>query len=140
VVPGPVTSAMSVGCHAALRDYPGVRLVTGLPHVLEEVGRIGVDLAPPTRGPVDVRDGLDADATQVLEAMPIRRAVGPDEIAARAGVDLRTTLRKLGMLTSLGLLKRVDGAYVLTRPPNRTRAAPATAATTARDTGDGAPP
>jgi DNA processing protein len=28
VVPGPVTSAMSAGCHAALREHPGYRLVT----------------------------------------------------------------------------------------------------------------
>jgi DNA processing protein len=41
VVPGPVTSAMSVGCHQQLRTRPDAILVTGLPHVLEAVGRIG---------------------------------------------------------------------------------------------------
>jgi DNA processing protein len=41
VVPGPVTSAMSVGCHDLLRSRPDAALVTGMPHVLEAVGRIG---------------------------------------------------------------------------------------------------
>jgi DNA processing protein len=114
-VPGPVTSAMSVGCHTVLRDYPETRLVTGPADVLEEVGRIGIDLAPVPRGPEHPRDLLDTEAARVLEAVPARRAVGPDEIAGRAGVELRTTLRKLGVLTELGLLRRVDGGYALAR-------------------------
>ncbi|BCB82227.1 DNA protecting protein DprA [Phytohabitans flavus] len=51
VVPGPVTSAMSVGCHELLRERPEVRLVTGAAHVLEEIGHIGSDLAPRPRAP-----------------------------------------------------------------------------------------
>src|SRR3954452_10170765 len=41
IVPGPVTSAMSVGCHEMLREYPAARVVAGLPHVLEDVSPIG---------------------------------------------------------------------------------------------------
>jgi DNA processing protein len=41
VVPGPVTSATSVGCHDLLRSRPDAVLVTGLPHVLEAVSRSG---------------------------------------------------------------------------------------------------
>ena len=41
-VPGPVTSAMSAGCHAILRRYEGyARLVTGPHEVLELVGTLG---------------------------------------------------------------------------------------------------
>jgi DNA processing protein len=125
VVPGPVTSTMSVGCHVALRELIGTRLVTGLAEVVEEVGRIGVDLAPLPRGPEHPRDQLDEESAQVLEAVPARRAVGADEIAARAGVELRTVLRKLGALIDLGLLRQVEGRYALTRtqragpPPDR---------------------
>jgi DNA processing protein len=117
VIPGPVTSTMSVGCHIALRTLDGARLVTGLAEVLEEVGRIGIDLAPMPRGPEHPRDRLDPEAAQILEAVPARRAVAADEIATRAGVDLRTVLRKLGMLLELGLLRRVDGRYAVTRHP-----------------------
>ncbi|WBB70422.1 hypothetical protein [Micromonospora sp. WMMD812] len=73
-VPGPVTSAMSVGTHELLREYPKARLVTGVAHVLEEVGRIDADLAPPARGPDRLTDALDDDARSALETMPCRGA------------------------------------------------------------------
>lgn len=113
VVPGPVTSAMSVGCHELLREYPQVRLVTGVPHVLEEVGRIGADLATPPRGPQHPRDLLDDDAALILESVPRRGALGAEDLAARAGIDIRTVLRKLSLLEEMGLLERRDGAYSL---------------------------
>lgn len=37
VVPGPVTSAMSAGCHAALREHPGYRLVTSAADILADL-------------------------------------------------------------------------------------------------------
>lgn len=117
VMPGPVTSAMSVGCHEMLREHPDVRLVTGLPHVLEEVGHIGGDLAPPARGPQRPRDALDAESAMVLECVPRRGVAGPDELAARAGVDVRTAMRKLSLLESLGFLVRRSGGYALAPPP-----------------------
>ena len=57
VVPGPVTSAMSVGCHELLREQPAddglpVRLVASAAHVIEEVGRLGEDLADRARAAV----------------------------------------------------------------------------------------
>lgn len=113
VVPGPVTSAMSVGCHELLREFPQARLVTGVPHVLEEVGRIGADLAPLARGPEHPRDRLDQESVVVLEALPGRGTAGLDQIAARAGVDVRTALRKLSLLEDLGFLVRRDGVYAL---------------------------
>jgi DNA processing protein len=36
-IPGPVTSPASAGCHHALRDYIGVRLVTGAVQVVQEL-------------------------------------------------------------------------------------------------------
>ncbi|MFU8871191.1 DNA-processing protein DprA [Micromonospora sp. SL4-19] len=117
VVPGPVTSAMSVGAHELLREQPEARLVTGVAHVLEDVGRIGDDLAPPTRAPERPRDRLDDEATQVLEALPRRKALGLESVAARAGVDLRTAMRKLSMLEELALVVRRDDGYALAPPP-----------------------
>ncbi|MFI7605507.1 DNA-processing protein DprA [Micromonospora sp. NPDC049366] len=121
-VPGPVTSAMSVGTHELLRDYPKARLVTGVAHVLEEVGRIGDDLAPPARGPDRPTDALDDDARSVLEAMPRRGGVGVERLAARAGVDVRTTLRKLSLLEELTLVVRRDDGYALVSTPRPRRA------------------
>jgi DNA processing protein len=114
VVPGPITSSMSVGCHELLREFPNTRLVTGVPQVLEEVGRIGDDLAPIERGPSHPRDELDSTAGALLDAMPRRRAAGVEEIAASAGVDLRDVMRKLPLLAHLGFVVERDGGYALT--------------------------
>ncbi|SBT37732.1 DNA-processing protein DprA [Micromonospora narathiwatensis] len=119
VVPGPVTSAMSVGAHELLREQPKARLVTGVAHVLEEVGRIGDDLAPPVRAPERLRDRLDDEAVQVLEALPRRKALGLDSVAARAGVDLRTAMRKLSMLEELAVVVRRDDGYALAPPTEK---------------------
>ncbi|MFG2054904.1 DNA-processing protein DprA [Micromonospora sp. NPDC048930] len=113
VVPGPVTSAMSVGAHELLREEPKARLVTGIAHVLEEVGRIGHDLAPPARAPERLRDRLDDEATQVLEALPRRKTLALESVATRAGVELRTAMRKLSMLEELGFVVRRDDGYAL---------------------------
>ncbi|MEU5904960.1 DNA-processing protein DprA [Micromonospora sp. NPDC047467] len=113
VVPGPVTSAMSVGAHELLREQSKARLVTGVAHVLEEVGRIGADLAPLARGPQRPADTLDDDARALLEALPRRGVRDVDALAARAGVDLRTALRKLSLLEELSMVVRRDDGYAL---------------------------
>jgi len=113
VVPGPVTSAMSVGCHEILRGDPQARLVTGIAHVLDEVGRVGEYLADPARGPERPWDNLDEDSALVLEAMPAQRAITPDEVAARAGLPVRTVLRRLALLETAGLIVRRDGGLAL---------------------------
>jgi DNA processing protein len=119
IVPGPVTSAMSVGAHELLREHPRTRLVTGVPHVLEEVGRIGTDLAPLARGPQQPRDLLDDESALILETLPRRGALDPDALAARAGLDVRTTLRKLALLEDLNLIVRRDNGYAIAVPTTR---------------------
>ncbi|GAA1578690.1 DNA-processing protein DprA [Dactylosporangium maewongense] len=54
-VPGPVTSALSVGCHLELR-VPGTVLVTRVEEIVEEIGRIGA-LTEPTGGEKPSEDG-----------------------------------------------------------------------------------
>lgn len=102
VVPGPVTSQMSVGCHVLLRKGEAV-CVTDAAEVIEQVGRIGDDLAPERRGPVVARDKLDPTTAAVLEALPIRGGAGPATIAVSAGVELATVMQCLGRLAAAGL-------------------------------------
>jgi DNA processing protein len=40
VVPGPVTSALSVGCHAELREHPQTRLVRDTADVIAELATL----------------------------------------------------------------------------------------------------
>ncbi len=121
VVPGPVTSAMSVGCHELLRSRPDATLVTSALDVLEAVGRMGEYDQPSPRGPEHRRDALDEESALVLEAVPPRGSIAPEELAARAGLTLRTVLRRLSLLEVAGLVERRDGEVALAR---RAKAAP----------------
>ena len=117
VVPGPVTSALSVGCHAELRRE-GNRLVSTVDEIVEEVGRIG-DLAPEATGPRRPYDDLDPLAAQLLDAVPPRRARTAEEIAAEAGMSGRDARRVLPLLVQLGRVDVVAGGYRLSRTAPR---------------------
>jgi DNA processing protein len=116
-VPGPVTSAMSVGCHMELRTFD-TRLVTTAPEVIEEVGRIGEDLAPLPRGPERPHDALDPLASRVLDAVLPRKPRSAEQIAAAAGVSAREARRTLPFLVSGGFVVASEGAYRLAPKPS----------------------
>lgn len=110
-VPGPIGSAMSVGCHIEMRGLD-TRLVTNAAEIIEEVGRIG-DLAPLLRGEARPHDGLDPVAAQVLDAVSVRKISTADEIAAVAGVSGRQARRALPQLVDAGLVQVAGGGYRL---------------------------
>jgi len=116
VVPGPVTSAMSVGCHEELRKE-GSRAVASVAHVIEEVGRIGADLAPLLEHPARPHDHLDPLAQQVLDAVSARRFCSAEHIAAAAGVSGRDARRSLPLLVATGHVVTAEGGYRLARVP-----------------------
>src|SRR5690606_9787315 len=122
-VPGPVTSAMSVGCHEQLRDLE-VHLVTGVPHILDLVGRIGTALAVPARGPRHPRDELGPVEQRLLEALLVRKPLPTETVAARAGVGIRDAMRLLPDLADRGLARRRGDGYVLVRDTGRSEADP----------------
>jgi DNA processing protein len=121
-VPGPVTSAMSVGCHDLLRRSinPAV-LVTCVEDVLEVVGGIGEASAQTSRAATpddDLRaslDHLDPTCRQVFEGVPARRLASPDQIARRCGVAGIEVIRALPTLLLAGLVECSDGHYRLAR-------------------------
>jgi DNA processing protein len=118
-VPGPVTSAMSVGCHELLRDTErGAVLVTTAAQVVERVGALGEDLAEPAERPVTPRDTLSDVARRVLDACPVRTGAPPERLAAVAGCQVVDVLRVLPALeladlvewTGTGWRVRTEGA------------------------------
>jgi DNA processing protein len=117
VVPGPVTSATSAGCHTILREWADATCVTDTADVLDRVGLIGDDMAPDRRGPVLDRDRLDPAARDVLEALPPRGGAGAARIAVTAGVDLDTALTCLGALAAGGFVERCSRGWRLRRKP-----------------------
>jgi DNA processing protein len=114
-VPGPVTSAMSVGVHQLVRKGMAV-LVTNAAEVVDAVGRIGDDLASEARGPVHPRDGLDPEVARVLDALPQRGSRDVDTIAVRAGLATDSVLAALGNLRGAGWVERVSGGWRRARP------------------------
>lgn len=113
-VPGPVTSAASVGCHVLLRA--GAELVTRADEVREIVGRSG-ELADEPARPTGVLDALSEIELQVYEALPGRGARTPDEIAVASGLPPTGVLGPLAMLEIAGLAQRHDGRWRLVRGP-----------------------
>jgi DNA processing protein len=120
VVPGPVTSAMSVGCHELLRDEEaGARLVASADHVVEAVGALGTDLADPAERPAGPRDGLSDLAARVLDACPVRAGVSPERLASVAGCDVVEVLRVLPALELADLVQWTGTGWRLAPPPKK---------------------
>lgn len=112
-VPGPVTSACSVGVHHLIRSA-GAALVTSGEDVLEMVAEAGECLASEPRGPETPRDRLTVQQRQVLDAVPVSSRADAESIARVAGLGVSETLRELGVLEVEGLVSAGSGAWQLT--------------------------
>jgi len=135
VVPGPVTSAMSSGCHRLLREHrEDCALVTDARDVEEEIGPVGLGSADGLGGTegqgvegggrANPRDDLPAVVRALLEAMPARGCVEVAVLAARIGQRPRDVLAMLGPLAVEGLVEARPDGYRLTplgRVPARPR-------------------
>ena len=110
-VPGPVTSAMSVGCHLLLADR-FAQLVTNADDVLAALGRS----RPPPAGPAsndepgsDPRhptDGLDLDSARVYDSLPARGYSSIDELVTESGLLPTQVMGSLAVLELHGLARR----------------------------------
>lgn len=107
VVPGPVTSASSMGCHRLLREGDAL-CVTGFDDVREMLGSDPA-VAAPTGGHTD-------DRTRVLDALSGRSARATAEIARRAGLAVEEAAALLGLLELDGVAERRVGGWVQRAP------------------------
>lgn len=117
-VPGPVTSAVSAGCHQAVRDGLAV-LVTDAAEVVDLMGVLGADSAPHVSGPVRPEDRLGPVEALTFAAVPHRAPASIEDIACAAGL---TPLEVMGALARLELEDFVvQGNGGWKRRPTRTR-------------------
>lgn len=85
-MPGPVTSAVSAGCHVLLRAREA-ELVTSAREVLELVARIGEDTEPDAEAAGTARDRLSREAQRVLDALDPLEFLTPEQVAAESQQD-----------------------------------------------------
>lgn len=126
-VPGPVTSAMSVGCHALIRrDEDPARLVTSVADVLAYCG--GAEFFTDPDGAIPSSeagqlagssgyDALDAVSKSVLDGFPGRGSVTEAALASLSGQPIQVVLAALPVLQGLGLVAASREGYRLNRPP-----------------------
>ncbi|QYJ04586.1 DNA-processing protein DprA [Nocardioides panacisoli] len=112
-VPGPVTSAASVGVHHQVRTGAAM-LVTGGEDVLEVIGAAGEHLIEEPRGPEHARDLLPVRQRQVLDAVPVGGTAGTASIASVAGLAVVQVGRILQALQGHGLVDRSPTGWWLT--------------------------
>lgn len=113
-VPGPVTSAASVGVHHQLRNR-GAELVTGGADAMELLGEAGEHLVELPRGPEQVRDTLTAEQRQVLDAVPVAQSAPPASIARVAGMPTGQVEALLDVLRDRDLVLRDAIGWRLTQ-------------------------
>ena len=108
-VPGPVTSAMSSGCHEMIRSRTA-ELCTGF----RDVASLIEPMAPEQerRGELRPGDELDPDQSRVLDAVPLRRPAPVERLAVTAGLTPREVIAILGLLESSGLVRPVTDGWV----------------------------
>ncbi|WP_431868261.1 DNA-processing protein DprA [Nocardiopsis eucommiae] len=115
-VPGPVTSAMSVGCHRLLREGRA-NCVTRADDVVELIVPLG-EAVPGQAGPLVPEAELDRETARVLSAVT-RRGVGTAVVATNSTGNLEHTIRALGMLAAAGLVERCEAGWRLPWPRRR---------------------
>lgn len=103
-VPGPVTSALSAGCHNLVREKAAT-MVTEVRDVLDAVGSFGADAAPLRRGRDRPIDALAPIPRLVREAMPGDRVCSVDQLAEATGL--------LPGAVQVALLELATGGWVV---------------------------
>jgi len=109
-VPGPITSASSIGCHELLRDKKADP-VSSVAEIVESVGRFGEGLATE---PAEKESDLgtpQGDAMRVYEAMGKRSGVSDVVVSVESGVPLEHVRALLPELELAGLARQVDGGW-----------------------------
>jgi DNA processing protein len=126
-VPGPISSAMSVGCHRLIAaEHDPARLVTGVADVLATIGsssdlsRVAAGRSPAADSvsPADDGagltarlDGLDGSARQVFDGLPSHGWIATDRLVLTTGLPLPTVIGALPMLELAGLVEAGTDGY-----------------------------
>jgi DNA processing protein len=118
VVPGPVTSASSAGCHEAVRAGRAT-LVTSAAEVLELIGPIGDGALETPRAPSLPEDRLDAEETRVHESLPHSGGIDLDGLLRATALAPMVVLAALTRLEDGGFAVKSEGRWRKARRSQR---------------------
>lgn len=104
VVPGPVTSGASAGCHRLLRTNPATTLVTSVADVVELLTDETVG------GGFDSRDS--DTVMRILDSLSSTKPRTVADIAAKSGIEVTTVTATLGSLEAEGRVGREEAGWV----------------------------
>lgn len=126
-VPGPVTSAASIGCHRLIRE--GAALVTSAEEILElmfplnavkqNVHGGGAAAAEPPRNSAgqipapSLFAGLSSDGVKVIDSLSKTAWKSLEQVARGAGLGTRTVQSELGLMELDGKVETRNGRYRL---------------------------
>lgn len=110
-VPGPVTSASSVGCHMMVRSGKAV-LVTKPDEIIEVVGQMGTSPLVDTAGQPRRSDGLDRCAKKIHDALVESTGSSAEQLAQDSGLPLRKVRAILPALEMAGVASRGESGWV----------------------------
>lgn len=113
-VPGPITSAMSVGCHDLVRTG-AAQIVGSVAEILEAVAPVGEHLRAPSRAAKRSTDGLGDQALRVHEALSRQDGRSAEEVAVGSGVPLERVRALLPELELTGHAERHEDGWRQTR-------------------------
>lgn len=126
-VPGPVTSAASIGCHRLIRE--GAALVTNAEEILELMFPLNAveqnmhsgdaAAAEPLRNsagqipPPSLFAGLSSDGVKVIDSLSKTAWKSLEQVARGAGLGTRTVQSELGLMELDGKVETRNGRYRL---------------------------
>lgn len=108
VVPGPITSPSSAGCHEILKNRPS-EVVTSVDDIVH-LAKGSISAPEPLADPEDPR------YTRVLTALSARNARSVAAIAQKSGMGEGETAGLLGVLLLDGMVRKTEGGWVSLRP------------------------
>lgn len=107
--PGPVTSPLSAGCHALIRDGLAAIVTSPKDVVALVTGSVpDVEVTPTT---------LDWREQRVLDAVPVRTSAPLASVSRVAGLGSTDTIAALGTLDALGLVERRGDGWIRSEQP-----------------------
>lgn len=113
-VPGPVTSASSTGCHAAIREG-GAVLVTCPDDVLalaRGIGQADEETQLEMEWAANPVQKLSRNELRLYDSVPDQRSASATDIAEEAGTTLALAVHLLGVLTERGLVSREGSRWI----------------------------